>query len=151
MNIRTFSHHCKLEDWSDEEIAPVVDLLRNLEFRIDSGCSSKLRDCILNIFQSRGWSSKVKLSHSTEITITAIKDKYGLCFQTGNMSRFYADLLKLQYLFQKGTIYKALYLLPSKHNAKIIGGNVANYERMTKELQLFGDIITIPIFIIGID
>ena len=67
------------------------------------------------------------------------------------MSRFYADLLKLQYLFQKGIISKALYLLPSKHNAKIIGSNVANYERMTKELQLFNNIITIPIFVIGID
>jgi hypothetical protein len=67
------------------------------------------------------------------------------------MSRFYADLLKLQYLFQKGVISKAIYLLPSKHNAKIIGGNVAHYERMTKELQLFNDIITLPIYIIGID
>jgi hypothetical protein len=151
MNLRTFSHHCESEDWSDKEVAAILKLLRNLEFKIDPGCSSKLRERILSLFQSRGWSSKVKLSHATEISITAIKGKYGLCFQTGNMSRFYADLLKLQFLFQKSVISKALYLLPSKHNAKIIGSNVANYERMTKELQLFDEIITIPIFIIGID
>ena len=143
---------CKQDDWlDDDEIAPIVDLMRNLEFTIDPGCSSKLRHRILDIFYSRGWSSNVKISHATQISITAVKGKYGLCFQTGNMSRFYSDLLKLQYLFQKGVISKALYLLPSKHNAKIIGSNVANYERMTKELQLFSDIITIPIYIIGID
>lgn len=151
MKIRTYLHRSNETDWKSRESSTVIKALKDLEIKIESGCSKNLRDCILNLLHMQGWSSEVKLSHATAISITAIKGNYGLCLQTGNMSRFYADLLKLQYLFQKGTIIAALYILPTKHNAKLIGSNLANFERMTRELKLFRDIITIPIFVIGIN
>ena len=70
--------------------------------------------------------------------------------QTGNISRMYADLIKLQYLYQKDKINSAFYLLPSKESAKIIGDNVANIERLSNELLLYRYIISLPILVIGL-
>ncbi len=66
------------------------------------------------------------------------------------MSRFYADLLKLEYLFKKGKLKGAYYILPSKQTAGILGSNIANFDRFTNELQVFSDVITIPIKVLGI-
>ncbi len=150
MNIKTYFHQSKGTDWKGNDISEIIRAIEDLDISIESGCSKRLRACILRLLQLQGWSSKVKLSHASEISITAIKEDIGLCLQTGNMSRFYADLLKVQYLFQKGTISAALYILPTKHNSKIMGSNLANYERLTHEIELFCNIITIPMLIIGI-
>jgi hypothetical protein len=99
----------------------------------------------------KGWSSKVKLSLNSNITITAMNGKVALCLQTGNMGRFYSDLLKLQYLFQKRRITSAIYILPTKYLAKKMGSNLANFERLVIELKLFQEVITIPILVIGLN
>src|SRR5512145_2816376 len=143
MNLRLHFYRCCQQDWESGEILSMIESLRGLEIRIAAGCSAKLRSIILATFYRQGWSSKVKLSHASDISITATNGKIGLCLQTGNMGRFYADLLKLQYLFQKNIICSAVYIIPTKHTAKIMGSNLANFERMTEELRLFNDIITI--------
>ena len=50
-----------------------------------------------------GWADSVKLK-STNLTVSFMKNKIGVCFQLGNVARSYADLLKLQFLFQEGVI-----------------------------------------------
>lgn len=151
MITRIYYHLCNELIIIDNDAIEVINAIQNLNIKIDSGCSSKLRDIILQTLFSQGWSSKVKLNHTSHISITAIKNNFGLCLQTGNMSRFYADLLKLQYLFLKGTITASIYIIPSKKNAKIMGSNLANFERMTEELAFYINIITLPIIVVGID
>jgi hypothetical protein len=151
MDLMTYSHRCKPEDWDDKKVASVVDIIRDIRIKIRGGCSSRLREAILKELRGRGWSSKVKLSHSSQITITAVNGDLALCIQTGNISRFYADLLKLQYLYLRGSIISAIYVLPTKQNAKLMGSNLAHFERLVEELKLFAEIITVPIFIVGIN
>ncbi len=151
MEIETYSHRCAPADWQEQKVACVVQTIRNLKPKIERGCSSRLRELILKELRKSGWSSEVKLSCNSLITITATNGEIGLCLQTGNMSRFYADLLKLQYLFQKGNIKSAIYLLPAKHNAVTMGSNLAHFERFVDELQLFAQTITIPLFVIGLN
>ena len=151
MDITTYCHLGKQENWSDEASASVAKIIGNLKIRIRAGCSAQLREAILKEISTKGWSSKVKLSHSSQISITAINGEQALCLQTGNMSRFYADLLKLQYLYQKGNIKSAIYILPTKRVARIMGSNLAHFERLVDELKLFEQVITIPIFVIGIN
>ena len=67
------------------------------------------------------------------------------------MSRFYADLLKLEYLYQKGRANSAVYIIPTKKVSKLLGSNVAHFERFTSELKLFTEIITVPLLVIGIN
>lgn len=109
------------------------------------------RDAILSTLRNKhGWSDKIKVSADTKISITSQKGEIGLCIQTGNMSRFYADLLKLEVLFKCGRIHAAFYVLPERALAKEWGQNIAHYERFTNEVGIFSQIINTPLFVIGI-
>jgi len=99
-----------------------------------------------------GWSGKVSLSTKSNISITSMRKNIGLCTQTGNMARMYADLMKLQALYLDNKIQAAIFVLPMKECANAFGGNVANYERFLNELtNIFSKVITVPMLIIGFD
>jgi hypothetical protein len=139
------------ENQYNEIITSVFNVIDSVNLPIVSGSSKQIREQILAGLRKRGWSSEIKLSSTSKISITAMNRRYALCLQTGNMGRFYADLLKLQYLFNKGSVDSAIYIVPSKQIARIIGSNVANFERLVDELKLFEKIITIPTVIIGLN
>ena len=54
---------------------------------------------IRNELTRRGWSGEVFLSSESKITISGQRGDIGLALQFGNVSRIYADLLKLQSMF----------------------------------------------------
>lgn len=128
----------------------VLEVVENIDVEIFHGSTKSLRKRIFDGLKKKGWSSNVKLSTQSNINITGINGKTAICLQTGNMGRFYADLLKLQFLFQKGKINSAIYVLPTISLAKKMGSNLANFERLVLELKLFSKVITVPIFVIGI-
>jgi hypothetical protein len=127
----------------------VLDVIENIDIDIYHGSSKSLRKRIADGLKRKGWSSKVKLSVHSNISITAVCGKTALCLQTGNAGRFYADLLKLQFLFQKGRISSAIYILPTSRLAKKMGSNLASFERLVTELKLFHKVITVPTIVIG--
>jgi hypothetical protein len=137
-------------DKKDKNIEQVLEVIELTDEKLCAESSKKLRMKVLEDLRSKGWSSKVNLSVSSKISVTAMKSNIALCFQTGNMGRFYADLLKLQYLYINKKIVQAFYIIPTKHVAKKMGSNLANFERLVDELKLFEKIITVPIFIVGL-
>lgn len=150
----------KIELFSHNEGDVIVDkkikeqLLKTIEttsFKIREGCADDLRKVILRQLKSSGWSDDFKLDAHSQISLTSSIDDHVLCFQTGNMSRFYADLLKLQYVFKNKKAKAAFYLIPLKPAAKLMGSNIAHFDRFTFELNLFKNIITIPTLVIGIN
>jgi hypothetical protein len=99
-----------------------------------------------------GWSDVVQVgSTGSKITITAAKDDIGLCMQTGNVARAYADLLKLQTLFLNGAIKGGIIIVPTINGARALGSNIANLDRLERELILFSQVITMPIVLIGFE
>ena len=110
-----------------------------------------LRVQILERLHAAGWSNPVRLKVQVGLTITAMHGRTGLCLQTGNMARFYADLIKLQAQFVEGKISGAIYILPTHSAATKLGSNIANFERFTAELGIFGGVITVPILAIGFE
>ena len=108
------------------------------------------RDAILEELMVDGWSNQVTINPHASITITSMKDRIGLCLQFGNMARFYADLLKLQHLYCSNRIIGAFYIVPEKAYAKSLGSNLANDDRLTKELSIFETTITVPIMVFGV-
>jgi hypothetical protein len=113
--------------------------------------ATSTREEILKTLRGKhGWSDETIVSPDAKISITSRKGETGLCVQTGNMSRFYADLLKLEFLFHESMIQAAVYVLPTKDLANIWGENIANYERFTNELKIFSKIINTPMLVIGI-
>jgi hypothetical protein len=139
-----------VSDKKDKNIGQVLVVIELTDEKLYAESSKKLRLKILEDLRSKGWSSKVKISVSSNISVTAMKSNIALCFQTGNMGRFYADLLKLQYLYINDKIVRAFYIIPTKQVAKKMGSNLANFERLVDELKLFEKIITVPVFIIGL-
>ncbi len=106
---------------------------------------------LMPAIRRKGWSDEYYLDQTSKITITSIKEKTGLCIQTGNMARMYADLLKLQALYSRRTINCGILILATASCGRTFGGNVASYERVIRELDIFDRVITMPLLIIGFD
>lgn len=150
MNFEVY-YHQKANNVIDTEIMHGVEnSLRNIKFDFSSGTSKELRRSILEELAQCGWSDKVVIERSSNISITSMNGKYGMCLQTGNMGRFYADILKLEYLFKKRKIESGIYIIPLKASAKLIGSNIANYERFVREVNIFKELISVPLIIYGL-
>lgn len=98
-----------------------------------------------------GWSGEVKLARDSKITITSAKSGVGLCLQTGNMARMYADLLKLQQMFLNKAIKAGVMVLPTHASAKKLGDNIANATRLQCELEIFRSVIHMPLIVLAFE
>ena len=85
------------------------------------------------------------------MTITSIKNEVGLCLQTGNMARMYADLMKLQTLYLNNAIKAAVIVVPSEPVAKLLGSNIAQAKRLTRELDIFKKAYHVPTLIFALE
>ena len=149
MNLEMYGHN-----HGDKVVPPTIvqsikDILKATSFRVRRGCSDELRSALLSRLQQQGWTDRITVSTESKVTITGIKSDVGLCLQTSNVARIYADILKLQLLFETGKIESGVYVVPSLTAAKKMGSNLANFSRLSQELALFRYIITIPILVIG--
>ncbi len=151
MNTRSYSHHYGEHSVPENIVAPVKTFLADTDFDFVGQSAPDLRQLVLSFLHNYGWSEETKIAAGTDLTITSMKQSVALALQTGNMSRFYADLFKLQYLYMQNRAQGALYIIPTKEAAKGLGSNIANFERLVEELKMFRHIVTIPIFVIGIE
>lgn len=112
----------------------------------------KIGDAIVDALNKDGWSGEVALAgRASKITITSAKHDTGLCVQTGNMSRMYADLLKLQQMFLRKTIKVGVMVVPSHAAAKKLGDNIINADRLVRELEIFRNVIHMPLVVVSFD
>jgi hypothetical protein len=115
------------------------------------GAAKKLRDDFLSSLKGSGWSSGVSVSRNSAMTITSLKNGIGLCLQTGNMSRMYADLIKLQTMYLDNTIKSAAIVLPSSPLAHQLGSNIAQADRLQRELEIFKKAYHVPTLIFALE
>lgn len=115
------------------------------------GSAAKMRDVFLMSLKASGWSSEVSVSSNSDMTITSLKDGVGLCLQTGNMARIYADLIKLQSMYLDNSIKSAVIVLPSHPLAKQLGSNIAQAKRLVRELEIFKKAYNVPTLIFALE
>lgn len=113
--------------------------------------ASEIGGAIVAELVTSGWSGKVKLARGSKITITSAKNSIGLCLQTGNMARLYADLLKLQQMFLNKAIKAGVMIVPTRAAAKILGDNIAHANRLQCELEIFRSVIHMPLIVMAVD
>lgn len=118
-----------------------------LSFGINS--PKEIKNRINEKFNQKGWADLVKVGNSN-LTISFLKSRVGVCFQIGNVARTYADILKLSHLNYKGIIDAGVIIVPHKSESKMMGANYAQFDRLAKELLQFSGIITTPILVIGL-
>ncbi|MBE2180190.1 MAG: hypothetical protein IAE97_06930 [Chthoniobacterales bacterium] len=111
----------------------------------------KIRDAFLAHLKSSGWSGEVAVSMDSDMTITSMKDNVGLCMQTGNMARMYADMIKLQTMYLDNAIKSAAIVVPSQPMAALLGDNIAQSTRLERELAIFRKAYHVPTLIFALE
>jgi len=131
-----------------EEIAQAISLV---EVKIGPKVAPKIRDAILGSLKANGWTGKVPVAKGSDITITSMRDEVGLCLQTGNMARMYADLIKLQTLYLDNAIKSAVIIVPSEPVALSLGSNIAQAKRLERELDIFEKAYHVPTLVYALE
>ncbi|WP_298672538.1 hypothetical protein [uncultured Sphingomonas sp.] len=111
----------------------------------------QIRDPLLIKLKECGWSGKVDVARGSDMTITSIQDRVGLCLQTGNMARVYADLIKLQTLYLDNAISAAVLIVPSQPLALALGSNIAQAPRLERELEIFRKAYHVPTLLYALE
>lgn len=129
----------------------IEEAITSITVKPKLGAATKLRDACLITLRSLGWSGEVPVSRESDMTITSMKDEVGLCLQTGNMARMYADLMKLQTLYLNNSIKSAAIILPSQPIAKELGSNIAQAKRLERELEIFKKAYHVPTLVFALE
>lgn len=85
------------------------------------------------------------------MTITSSKSGVGLCLQTGNVARIYADIIKLQTLYFNNAINSAAIVVPSSEVARLFGKNIAQASRLERELEIFKKAYHVPTLVYALE
>ncbi|OAM52693.1 hypothetical protein A7981_04370 [Methylovorus sp. MM2] len=149
MQIKEYLFHPDKEGIDSNKIENVRDTLK--AYVLPEKIKSKdIRAELLKELGSQGWSNAVRIDQRSRISITSVLNDIGLCLQTGNVSRYYADLIKLETAYKNKVISGAIYIIPTKNWANKLGDNIANFERFIDELTIFKETITIPMVVFGL-
>jgi hypothetical protein len=149
MNYTIYGHHHGDIEVPEPMRLEVRAALDECSVPVARGNAPVIRDNILQRLMASGWPPEVEIDPSSKISVTSVKRDVALCLQTGNMSRMYADLLKLQTLYLRESTTASVLILPTGDAARELGDNVASFDRLLRELPIFGRIITVPIMVIG--
>lgn len=147
-----FSHLGGAEKLPPIEAQEIVDAIETCQTPIDRGYGTDLRNEMLDKLKKQGWSDKVQVAQESRITIASQKNKIGLGIQTsGNMSRMYADLIKLQQMYLNDAIRVGVLILPTSAAARQMGDNLANSDRLEGELSIFSKVIHMPLVVLSFE
>jgi len=131
--------------------AEIESAIGDVSVYLKRGAAAQIRAALLSALHADGWSDELLLSPGSNITITSAKSGVGLCLQTGNMARMYADLLKLQALYLNGAITCGALVLPSTPVATKLGSNIANASRLERELDIFKKVFNLPTLVFSLE
>lgn len=131
--------------------AEIAQAIKSVAVKPAIGAAPKIRDAILTGLKASGWSGKVPVAKGSDITITSMRDEVGLCLQTGNMARMYADLIKLQTLYLDNAIKSAVIIVPSEPLAIQLGSNIAQSKRLERELDIFKKAYHVPTLVFALE
>lgn len=144
-----YDHRSGLKVVPEDIVKGIEKIVWDINPTLSKNTVTIIKKSVLERLEKEGWTGKYLIDTTSKITITSYRKGIGLCFQTGNVGRIYADLLKLQTLYIKGKITAGIILIPQMETAKELGSNMANYDRLIRELPIFSQVITMPIVVIG--
>jgi len=131
----------------------VVDALNDPEVEVSRGSAPLIKTQIEDHLASQGWAKSVRIDVDRGPTINAFHHSgIALQVQVGNIARAFYDLLKLEAVVRMHKVSMGVLIIPTNCAAKVIGGNLANFERVTSEHQvLYENIVKMPLVIFGFE
>ncbi|WP_054312115.1 BglII/BstYI family type II restriction endonuclease [Mesorhizobium sp. 1M-11] len=151
MKVSIHSHCSGAERVPDSILSEVVAAATAIEVRAERGAAPRIRDRFVAELREKGWSGEVTVARGSDMSITSMRNGIGLCLQTGNMARMYADLIKLQTLYLDNAIEAAIFVLPSQPLAAAIGDNIAQATRLQRELEIFRKAYHVPTLVLSLE
>lgn len=151
MKVSIYSHCSGTERVTDAILSEVIAAAAAIEVRAERGAAPRIRDQFVAELRKRGWSGEVTVARGSDMSITSMHGGIGLCLQTGNMARMYADLIKLQTLYLDNAIEAAIFVLPSQPLALAIGDNIAQAARLIRELEIFRKAYHVPTLVLSLE
>jgi Restriction endonuclease BglII. len=133
-----------------EIIREITDALTSCPYIFGKSSPTQIKRYVANRLNSQGWTDKVRVSHKIRTTVNFMKSDVAFALQLGNVARTYADLLKIAYLENKGVICLGVIALPSKKESTYLGTNYAKFERFRDELDVYANIIKVPLYVIAL-
>ncbi len=148
----TAGEHSAAHEWEQRDLFEwITDVFEAPGIAIRKGAQTAIKEHVTTELLNEGWAMDARLDQEANLRVTAMRDDIAFQLQMGNMSRAPYDLLKMQYLCTSGKINLAAIALPTKKAAKVMGDNLANAERIARELKLFSKVITVPVLVIAFD
>jgi hypothetical protein len=109
-----------------------------------------MREELKELFIESGWVPDFRIGESN-LRIGYKRGDSGLCIQLGNVARFHSDLLKIALLGKSKTITHGVIVVPTDDFSKYLGSNHASYSKCERDIELFMDVIAIPILLMEIE
>lgn len=151
--IEGYSHRNGNVEWEKRELDEwLTDAFNAPAIKLEAHATAAIRGHIRSELTKEGWSEELYIARDLAgATIFSQKGDLAIQLQTGNISRVFYDLLKLQYLFNRNKIEAAALAVPTRSGASLLGSNIANFERLCSELELYDRIITVPILVVAFE
>jgi len=132
--------------------AEITRALDAPELSVAPGCSRRVKRHVALELGNKGWASPMMVDATLDLEVNFGKDACLLQVQTGNIARAFYDLMKMQSMFEHQRADCAVLVVPTRRAARIIGGNLAQFERVKEELEAaFYDQIGVPVYLIGFE
>jgi len=103
-------------------------------------------------FRQRQWVIRPRIITAAKSNLASDfkKGKVQVEVQLGNMARWYTDVFKFLLSYSADDIEIGVLAVPMQEMAKTIDENIANFERVTRELPHAKMGITLPIWVLGL-
>lgn len=148
----TFSHHNGVDVWKDRDLYEwLTDIFEAPKIKIGPRSTPDIRQHVKRELEKEGWAFNIRVDAQSDLTVFARKADMVIQLQTGNISRYVYDVLKIQHLYSKKEIEAAALAIPTKAAAQVIGSNIANVERIWNELNIFDRVITVPLMVVAFE
>ena len=113
-----YSHHNGVGIWKGRELYEwATDIFAAPQVTIKAKSTGQIRDHVRSELRADGWGLNAAIDAEVDLTIFARKDDMAFQLQTGNISRYAYDVLKLQHLYMSHEIECAILAVPTKEAA----------------------------------
>ena len=149
--VRAFNHNGGAQILSPSHLEEIQNALERPDVVVSKGMAGRINGVFRKALESKGWAINPRIHPGFGLTINAMKNRTALTMQTGNIVRAFYDLMKFEVMYKNSRIDVGVLVLPSKDAANHLGSNVANFLRVSTELELFETVVTSPCVLIAFE
>ena len=102
-------------------------------------------------FENSGWEVHPLIIEGSNLEADFRKDRVQVEVQFGNMARWTYDVFKFQVCYSQDSVDVGILAVPMAWFCPYINSNVAQYERIVRELPHAKLSLTLPILVVGLE